>query len=62
MAESPAIGGAVAVFTALFTVAIIAVIVSQRAQTAAILQALGGAASAGIGAAVAPVTQSKNEK
>jgi hypothetical protein len=49
-------GAIVGIFLALFTVAIVAVIVSQRAQTAAILQALGQATASSIGAATAPVT------
>jgi len=52
-------GALVAIFTSLFFVAVIAVVVSQRAQTANILQALGTATSSTIGAAVAPVTASK---
>lgn len=51
-------GTILAAFTALLTVAVVAVIVSQNAQTASILSALGGATSQAIGAAVAPVTQS----
>lgn len=52
-------GSVVAMFTALFTVAIVAVIVSQRANTAAILKAIGGSGAEVINAAVSPVTQSK---
>lgn len=54
-------GQIVGFFTALFTVAIVAVIVSQKAQTAAILQALGTATASSIGAAVSPVTGSKGQ-
>lgn len=56
-------GGAMllAGFTALLTVAVVAVILSQNAQTAQVIQALGSAASTSIGAAVAPVTQSSNQ-
>ena len=49
--------GLLAAFTALLTVAVVAVIVSQHAQTSAVIQALGSATSSAIGAAVAPVTQ-----
>lgn len=44
-------------FALLLTVAVVAVIVSQNAQTAAIIQATGGSVAQDIGAAVAPVTQ-----
>lgn len=50
-------GEIVAIFTALFTVAIVALLVSKKAQTVGIISALGGAASQSIGAAVAPVTK-----
>lgn len=46
----------VVIFTGLFGVAIVAVLVSQKAQTASVLQALGSSASSVIGAAVSPVT------
>ena len=49
-------GEIVAIFTALFTVAIVALLVSKNAQTQGIISALGGAAAQGIGAAVSPVT------
>ena len=49
-------GGMVAIFGSIVGLAVIAVIVSSRAQTASILQALGGAAGTAIGAATAPVT------
>ncbi len=52
-------GTFLAAFTALLTVAVIAVIVSQNAQTSAVIQALGTATAGSIGAAVAPVTQTK---
>lgn len=55
-------GGAMllAGFTALISLAVVAVILSQNANTANVLQALGSAASTSIGAAVAPVTQAGN--
>jgi PRD1 phage membrane DNA delivery len=53
-------GALLAGFTALITLAVIAVILSQNAQTASVLQALGNAVSTSIGAAVAPVTQTGN--
>ena len=57
MAESSGGTGAiVAIFGSLIGLAVIAVIVSQRAQTASILGALGSAAGTAIGAATAPVT------
>lgn len=46
-------------FTGLFTLAVVAVIVSQKAQTSSILQALGQATATSIGAAIAPVTATK---
>jgi len=52
-------GTFLAAFTALLTLAVIAVIVSQNAQTSAVIQAIGSATSTSIGAAVAPVTQTK---
>jgi len=52
-------GTFLAAFTALLTVAVVAVLMGQHAQTAAVLQALGNATAQGIGAAVAPVTQAK---
>jgi hypothetical protein len=55
-------GTIVGIFTALLTVAIVAVIVSQHAQTASILQALGSAAAVSIGAATAPVTGGGSSK
>lgn len=53
-------GEIVAIFTALFSVAIVAVIVSNKANTAAVLSALGGATASSIGAAVSPITQAKS--
>lgn len=53
-------GKIIGIFTMLLTVAVVAVIVSQKAQTASIVQALGSAVSTSIGAAVAPVTQANN--
>jgi hypothetical protein len=43
-------------FAMLFTLATVAVIVSQRANTSAVLQALGSATGTAISAAVSPVT------
>ena len=53
-------GGAMllAGFTALISLAVVAVILSQNAQTSQVIQALGTAASTSIGAATAPVTGS----
>jgi hypothetical protein len=53
-------GTIVGIFTALLTLAAIAVIVSQRAQTSSILNALGSAAAVSINAATAPVTGASN--
>jgi len=52
-------GTFLAAFTALLAVAVVAVLVGQNAQTAAVLNALGSATAAGINAATAPVTQAK---
>lgn len=50
-------GGAwLAAFTALIGLATVAVILSQNAQTASVLQALGSGVSTSIKAAVSPVT------
>lgn len=49
-------------FAMLFTLATVAVIVSQKAQTSAIMSAFGSATGTVIGAAVAPVTNSGNSK
>ncbi len=46
----------VAIFTGLIGVAMIAVLVSQKAQTAGVIQALASGVSSTIGAAVKPVT------
>jgi hypothetical protein len=46
----------IAFFTALFSVAIVAILVSQKAQTSSVLQALGSGVGNVIGAATAPVT------
>jgi hypothetical protein len=43
-------------FTALIGLATIAVLVSQRAQTSNVIQALGSGVGSAIGAAVSPVT------
>ena len=51
--------GVVPIFTALFGVAIIAVLVSQHARTAEILQALGTGTAGVINAAVSPVVGGK---
>ena len=53
---SSGIGALVSIFASIIGLAVIAVIVSQKAQTAGILQALGSAAGTAIGAATAPVT------
>jgi len=45
-------------FTALISLAVVAVILSQNAQTSQVIQALGTATAGSIGAAVAPVTNS----
>lgn len=45
----------VAIFASLMTVAVIAVVVSQRAQTSTVIKALGTATTSAIGAAVSPV-------
>lgn len=45
-------------FTALISLAVVAVILSQNAQTDKVITALGGAVSQSIGAAVSPVTGS----
>ena len=52
-------GEVVAIFTALFSVAIVAIILSNKANTASVLQALGGATAKSIGAAVSPITGNK---
>jgi hypothetical protein len=49
-------GATIAFFTMLFGVAVVAVLVSQKAQTSAVLQALGSGVGNVIGAATAPVT------
>lgn len=43
-------------FTALLGLALAAVLVSQKAQTASVIQAIGSATAGAIGAATAPVT------
>ena len=52
------IGGVVTVLTAIIGVAIIAVLVSQNAQTSSVIQAGGNAFSSALSAAEAPVTGS----
>jgi hypothetical protein len=49
-------GTLLAVFTLIIGVAVVAVLVSQQAQTAAVIQAIGSAAGNAIGTAVSPVT------
>ena len=51
---------ALAGFTTLIMLAMVAVIVSQKAQTASIIQAIGTATGGAIGAAVSPVTGGSN--
>ena len=46
----------IAIWTGLLGLAMVAVIVSQKAQTSNILQALGTASASSIGAAIAPLT------
>jgi len=61
MAEGSGIGSSgVAMFGALMTVATIAVIVSNRANTSQVLGALGKGVGGVIGAAVSPVTGGGN--
>lgn len=47
-------------FTALISLAVVAVILSQNAQTSQVIQALGTATASSIGAAVAPVTNASS--
>jgi hypothetical protein len=47
-------------FTALISLAVVAVILSQNAQTSQVIQALGTATSGSIAAAVAPVTNASS--
>lgn len=56
MADVPGAGALIAVFGGLVSVAVIAVLVSQKANTAAVIQALGSGTSSVIGAATKPVT------
>lgn len=49
---------AVAIFGTLMTVAVVAVIVSQRAQTSNIIQAIGSATGGSINAAISPLMAS----
>lgn len=49
------IGGVVTVLTAIIGVAIIAVLVSNRANTSQVIQSAGGAFSSALGTAEAPV-------
>ena len=61
MADSPAssgVGAIIAIFGLIVGLAMVAVLVSQNAQTSAIIQALSSGGGSLIGAAVAPVTQS----
>jgi len=55
------IGAVVAVLGLIVGLAMVAVLVSQNAQTASILQALGSSGSSLIGAATAPVTQTSQQ-
>jgi len=55
MDEKGISGGAVAIFGSLMFVAVVAVLVSQRAATSSILQALGTGVAQDIGAATAPL-------
>jgi hypothetical protein len=50
----------IAAFGMIIGLAMISVLVSQKAQTSSILQAFASGGSTLIGAAVAPVTQSSN--
>jgi PRD1 phage membrane DNA delivery len=54
-------GGIVAVIASIIGLAIIAVLVSQKAQTSGVIQSAGTALSSVIGAAVAPVTGTANQ-
>lgn len=58
--QNTGLGTLLAIITAIVSVAVIAVIVSQKANTAAILQALATGTSDVIGAAVSPVTEGGN--
>jgi len=51
----------IAVLGGIFGLAIVAVLVSKKAQTPAVIQGAGTALSSIIGAAVAPVTSSGNQ-
>ena len=46
-------------FSSIVTLAMVAVLVSQKAQTASVISALGSATGSAIRAATAPVTPSK---
>lgn len=54
--ELPGAGTFLAIIVAITGVAMVAIIVSQKAQTSAVLQALGSSTSQVINAAVSPVT------
>ncbi len=54
--DTTGIGSLMAVFTAIIGLAMVAVIVSQKANTAKVLQALTSGVGNVIGAAVSPVT------
>lgn len=54
--EIPGTGTIMAVFTAIVGIAMVAIIVSNRAQTAAVLQALGASGSQLLNAALSPVS------
>lgn len=49
-------GQIVAIFTLLITLAVVAVLVSQKAQTAAVIDSITKGTSGVIGAAVSPIT------
>lgn len=50
------IGAIVGIFTAIFGVAMVAILISQKAQTASIIQALAAGTGTVLQAATAPVT------
>ena len=54
--EIPGLGGVIAVFASLIGLAMVAILISQKAQTSNVIQALASGTSTVIGAAVAPVT------
>lgn len=54
--DSTGVGAAVGIFSAVVGLSMVAVLVSQKSQTAQVLQALATGGSSLIGAAVSPVT------